>query len=152
MLWCSVGKQWIDPEHSTASPADAAAGTLACRGYMLANQHPAPRKWQPIRAPQVSSVAGAAAKNRAELAERTVSGRCEIEPAVMCAVQVIPYARLMAAAVVGHPSSAWLPVKWFRWWAGNVVEEQGGGVALAVENVLNEHSYGCTEDADPIEG
>ena len=100
----------------------------------------------------MSAVAGAAAKNRVELSERTASGRCEIEPAVMCAVQVIPYARLMAAAVSGHPSSAWLPVKWFRWWAGSVVEERGGGVALAVELVLKgQQSDGCTEDPDPIE-
>lgn len=130
-----TGKQWVDPEHLTASPADAAAGALACRGYMWANQHPAARKWQPICAPKMPQVARAAAHNRAELAERSAFGRAEMEPAVMCAVQVIPYARLMAAAIHGHPASQWLPVTWHRWWGGTAVQERGGGIEVSLSGV-----------------
>lgn len=146
-----AGKQWIDPEHLTSSPADAAAGTLACRGYMWANEHPAPRKWQPIRAPQMALVERATAGNRAELTERTAIGRLEIDAAVMCAVQVIPYARLMAASVPGHPSSAWLPLKWQRWWAGTVLEECGGGIRSS-QLPAEENQNAMTEIEDPIEG
>lgn len=150
MLSCCIGKQWVDPEHATASPADAAAGTLACRGYMWANQHPAPRKWQPMHAPQISTVTRATANNRAELAERTCNGRCEIESAVLCAIQVVPYARLMAAAVPGHPSTVWLPMKWRRWWAGAVIEETGGGVHGPVATG-GTGSYDDIMEEDPIE-
>eukprot|EP00892_Ulva_mutabilis_P009836 jgi/Ulvmu1/7224/UM035_0010.1 len=147
----TFGKQWVDPEHLTASPADAAASALACRGYMWANQHPTARKWQPIRAPKMALVARAAANNRAELAERSAS-RKEIEPAVMVAIQVIPYARLMVTAIHSHPARVWLPVTWHRWWAGAVIQEPGGGIDISLSRDLHGQGSCDYSNNDPIEG
>jgi hypothetical protein len=117
--------QWVDPEYATASPADAVASTLACRGYMWSNQHPAPFKFRPWRAPTPQVVARAAALNAAELLERLAAGRRELDPAALCAVQVLPYLRLITAAAPWHSSRLCLPMRWRRWWAGSVLEEHG---------------------------
>ena len=123
-----AGSQWVDPEHATACPADAVAGTVACRGYMWANQHPAVRRWHALGRPKNGAVGRAVVQNHAELAERAAVGRLEMEPAQVFAVQVAPYSRLMASMCPGHPASRWLPIKWQKWWNNSVVEEYGGGV------------------------
>jgi len=100
----------------------------------------------------MSLVARAAAYNRAELAERSAFGRREIEPAVMSAVQVIPYARLMASPAHDHPARKWLPVTWRRWWAGSVVEDGGGGVNMWMDTCSMQSDKVNDTDDDPIEG
>lgn len=127
----SAGSQWVDPEHATTCPADAVASTVACRGYMWANQHPAPRKWHALGRPKNGEVGRAVVQNHAELAERATLGRSEMEPAQVFAVQVVPYGRLMATMLPGHPAARWLPMKWKKWWNNSVVEEYGGGVEYA---------------------
>jgi hypothetical protein len=112
----------------SATPADAAASAVACRGYMWANQHPAPSKWRPLRAPLSSVVARATACNRAELTARVTKARAEIEPAAQSSVQILPYARVLVAHMPGHPVQVLLPMRWQKLWHGTVQEEYGGGV------------------------
>jgi hypothetical protein len=71
--------------------------------------------------------------NYAELAERAALGRCELEPANIFAVQVVPYSRIMATMAPGHPATRWLPIKWKKWWKNRVVDEFGGGTEYTAQ-------------------
>jgi hypothetical protein len=142
----AAGMQWVDPEHATASAADAVAGTVACRGYMWANQHPAPRVWRALVGPKLGAVGVAAVHNHAELAERAATLRMEMESAQLLAVQVVPYARLMAGACPGHPAGHWLPIRWKRWWKDSATEVHGGGLALPSRPEVREYLEDPIED------
>jgi hypothetical protein len=120
---------WIDPEFETRSAAEAAASTLACRGYMWSNQHPSASAWRPLRAPMALAADRAAAQNRAELAECAARGRHELDPALQIGIQVVPYARLLVAMLPQHNARMLLPVRWQKLWQGSILEEPGGGIA-----------------------
>jgi hypothetical protein len=148
---CHAGDQWIDPDFATSSPADAAAGAVACRGYMWANQHPAPSAWRPLRAPLANMVARATAQNRAELAEQAANGQLRpLEAPTLFAIQVVPFARLMCGMWPGHPARMVLPLRWRRVWQGAVHEESGGGV-LAAPVIGIGTQVAAVEEADDIE-
>jgi hypothetical protein len=125
-----AGGQWIDPDFSTKSAADAAASCSACRGYMWANQHPAQKGFRPIRAPVAFAAARATAHNRAELVERVTNGLAELQPATQVSVQTVPYARVVAAGYPAHPVRGLLPLRWQKLWRGAVQEEYGGGTQV----------------------
>lgn len=130
--------QWIDPDFATKSAADAAASCSACRGYMWANQHPAPTKFRPLRAPLAPVVARATAHNRAELVERVTQGLGELQPAGVVSVQTVPYAKVVAQQFPAHAVRAILPMCWRKLWKGKIEEEYGGGVECAAAGSRDE--------------
>lgn len=134
----AAGADWIDPDFSTKSAADAAASCLACRGYMWANQHPAPSKFRPLRAPIASVAARGAAQNRAELTERAASARDAIEPAAQLSVQLVPYARVLVAQYPHHHVRQMLPMQWQKLWQGRLVAEHGGGTQSQAASVAED--------------
>lgn len=58
---------WSDDAPAAASIASAVAASVAVRGYMYANAHPAPHSFNPIRAPAANAIEAAANANRAQL-------------------------------------------------------------------------------------
>lgn len=117
---------------------------------MWANQHPAPRAFRPLRGPVANVVARATRHNRAELAEQAASGQLHsIEAPAMFAIQVVPFARMIAAARPGHAAHAVLPVRWRRVWQGAVHEESGGGSRAAP--AAQSEAAPAIEPADEIE-
>ena len=102
---------------------------------MWSNQHPAPSKWRPLRAPAPSVITRASARNRFELTQSVTAAREAIEPAAQAAVQLLPFARILTAAVPGHAGKLLLPVRWQRVWQGKLLEEDGGGSKAAQEPV-----------------
>ena len=47
--------------------SDATAASTAARGCCFANQHPAPRRWLPLKAPALFTAQKAAGRNRKQL-------------------------------------------------------------------------------------
>lgn len=58
---------WSDDAPAAANIASAVAASVAVRGYMYANNHPAPHTFNPIRAPAANAIEAAANANRTQL-------------------------------------------------------------------------------------
>lgn len=65
------GGVMVDDDSPSATLLDAAAASTAARGVCFWNSHPAPRRWLPLKAPSLFTVARGAAANRGELARST---------------------------------------------------------------------------------
>ena len=58
----------MDEEGPSSTLADAAAASVAARGVCFANQHPAPRRFLPLKAPSMFAAQRATATNKGVLA------------------------------------------------------------------------------------
>ena len=124
--------------------AAAAAASVAARGALFANAHPAPRAFQPVRAPTASLPARAAAENAEQLAlaarraaalaiARGAGGACGLMaggPGEVAA-RVLPFLEFLKAS----PAHAWLaaalPARKTRVWQGALHRADEPGAAAA---------------------
>jgi hypothetical protein len=114
---------------------------------MWSNQHPVVKGFRPLRAPSAPGIARAAAQNMAELTERATAARIHIDPGQHVSVQIVPYARVLAASHATHPVRQLLPLRWFKLWQGTVQEEYGGGIQIVQgEEIQNADSSIQAED------
>lgn len=112
--------------------AEAAAGSTAARGVCYSNAHPAPRRWQPLRAPVLFAAQRAAALNAARLdwtvAEAWAVGANtrHLESRQTMACELLPAARLLLARTAAPSLQSLLPARWARVWEGAVQDGTAG--------------------------
>jgi cell cycle checkpoint protein len=125
---------WDEDDTVSSSLLQAAAGSVAARGFLFANAHPAPSKWVPVRGPSCYLPERAAAQNLGQLAE--VTGRAQrvggggdmmSGGGQRAAAQVLPFLRILG----GVRDYGWLwqgvlPSKWYGVWQGAVCERWMG--------------------------
>ncbi|KXZ44240.1 hypothetical protein GPECTOR_70g470 [Gonium pectorale] len=131
---------WMEDSPSASNLASAIAASVAGRGLMFGNTHPAPPRFNPIRAPAISSIDQAATANRAQLrstmcrlAEAPAAGAAPSAGMAVGALggssqelvgDVMPWMRALAQSSQQH--AAWLvrvlPGSWSYYWNGAVTE------------------------------
>ena len=126
---------WDEDDTLSSSLLQAAAGSVAARGFLFANAHPAPSRWVPVRGPSCYLPERAAAQNLAQLAE--IAGRVQGVGGVgammagggqRAASQVLPFLRILGGVrEYGWLWQGALPSKWHGVWQGAVCERWMGG-------------------------
>ena len=158
---------WVRPSRSHSAPrachlasraacaqgmGPRAAASVAARGVMFANAHPAPRRFLPLRGPAATGVERAAAEARAEAAVGVAAARggdaCCGGGGASAAAEVLPFLRTLAAALPPAAAHALPP----RHSAAAPQQQRRAAAAAplpqAVERVAN-----AAEDAehDPVD-
>jgi cell cycle checkpoint protein len=139
--------------------ADACAAMVAARGVCFWNTHPAPRQWQPLKAPALFTVQRGIAANSEQLHEAAGVGRVVyggsggLDSASLLGTELLPAVRLVCQNIRA-PFSApkalvyQQPGKWTRFWNGKLHETVmhdgvgGRGTAIDVENYTREQTSG----------
>jgi len=131
---------WDESDTVAATLQAAAAGSIAARGILFANAHPAASSWQPLRGPTCFLPERAAAENLEQLAvaahrsHLALGGaRCNTlaggGPGV--AARNLPFLRVLSQA----PSHSWLapalPARWTYIWNGALTRNEAAGAAAA---------------------
>ncbi|KAL4530792.1 hypothetical protein Ndes2526B_g09227 [Nannochloris sp. 'desiccata'] len=139
--------------------SDACAAMVAARGVCFWNSHPAPRQWQPLRAPALFTVQRGIAANSEQLHEaagvgRVVYGRSGgLDSASLLATELLPAVRSVCQnirAPYTAPTSLVYqqPAKWTRFWNGRLYETVmhagvgGRGTVIELENLAMEQGGG----------
>jgi len=157
--------------------ADACAAMVAARGVCFWNTHPAPRQWQPLKAPALFTVQRGVAANSEQLHEAAGVGRVVyggsggLDSASLLATELLPAIRLVCQnirAPYTAPTSLMYqqPAKWTRFWngklhetvmhagvggSGSVVEVENSARELCAGGVAQDVGRGAVLEDDPIE-
>ncbi len=135
---------WLEDSPAAGNLSSAIAASVAVRGLMYGNKHPAANRFNPIRAPASSAIDQAAAANRLQLhaakcrlaaacgggaesataAAGAVSALFSGGSATQVVSSVMPWLRSLAQSSPRH--SVWLvpllPGSWSYYWNGSVTE------------------------------
>ena len=150
--------------------ADSCAAMVAARGVCFWNTHPAPRQWQPLRAPCLFTVHRGMLNNSEQLHDAAGVGRIVyggsggLDSAALLATELVPAVRGVCQQIRA-PYTAPIsliyqqPAKWTRYWNGKLHESvfhAGVGARGAVIDVENAREHGSSGggralEEDPIE-
>lgn len=115
---------WEDQDWGATSIQQATASSVAARGLMYANLHPAPRRWLPLKGPLSLTASKGQKSNMEHLRglchQPLVVHQCPLvwSTAGRYTVDVLPYLRLLTRHWPHMHVRQWLPDKWTYLWQG----------------------------------
>lgn len=118
--------------NSSSGVMQACAGSVATRGLLFANCHPAPRRFLPMRAPAMGAAARACAANESSLQDfsRQLALLLGTAPGGgsthVLAAQVLPILRKLTTWPDYHWLLRLMPSEWSYLWEGKVTVVQHG--------------------------
>jgi hypothetical protein len=132
---------WDESDTVAATLQSAAAGSVAARGILFANAHPAAASWQPLRGPTCSLPERAAAENLEQLSVARRRSHLALGGAGRCgalaggggqvAARALPFLRALAGGAGYGWLAPALPVRWTYIWKGALTRTEAAGAAAA---------------------